>query len=203
MGSYQKNFSDFAVTAIDMLAEKTLKAQDLSSIVDSTANGPASQTAIAYASGGSYGESPTGGAARSAQYGGFATFAITTDVAGAVSAVKVIEQGPNIADVGDTIIFLADALNAAFGVSNITGDVTATIAGADLEVPSGIFRDRLPSLYVGSAGNVKVTLANDSLNGFDPTVLTGLQAGTFVPVACRRIYNTDAATTVTNLLALF
>jgi hypothetical protein len=48
-----------------------------------------------------------------------------------------------------------------------------------------------------------VTLANDSLNGFDPTVLTGLTAGTFVPVACRQIHNTDAATTVTNLLALF
>lgn len=202
MGSYQKNFSDFAVTAIDMLAEKTLKAQDLSSIVDSTANGPVSQTAIAYPSGGSYGLSPTGGAAKSAQYTG-ATFAVTTDGAGAVSAVTVIEQGHNIADSGDTIIFLADALNAAFGVSNITGDVTATLAGADLEVPDGIFRDRLPSLYVGSAGNVKVTLANDSLNGFDPIVLTGLQAGTFVPVVCRQIHNTDAATTVTNLLALF
>ena len=202
MGSYQKNFSDFAVTAIDMLAEKTLKAQDLSSIVDSTANGPASQTAIAYSSGGSYGLSPTGGAARSAQYTG-ATFAITTDGAGAVSAVTVINQGSNVATSGDTIIFNADSLNLAFGVSNITGNVTATLAGADLEKPSGIFYDRLPSLYVGSTGDVKVTLANDSLNGFDPTVLTGLTAGTFVPVACRQIHNTDAATTVTNLLALF
>lgn len=198
MGSYQNNFSDFAVSAIDMLAEQTLKAQNLSSIVDSSANAPVSKTAVAYSSGGGYGFVPGGGAARSAQYTG-AKFELTTDGAGAITAVKVIDQGPNVATSGDTIIFNADSLNLAFGVSNITGNVTATLAGSDLEKPSGIFYNRLPSLYVGSAGDVKVTLAEDT----NPIVLTGLTANTFVPVTCRQIHNTDAATTVTNLLALF
>jgi len=194
MGSYQNNFSDFAVSAIDMLAQKTLKAQNLSNLSsNNTANIAANGVAIAYASGGTY-----TGSASSAQYTG-AKFEITADGAGAVASIKVIDQGPNVGAATETIIFDAASLNLAYGVSNITGSVTATLAGSDLEVPSGVFNGRLPSVYVGSNGNLKVTLAEDT----NPITLTGLTANTFVPVTCKQIFNTDAATTVTNLVALF
>jgi len=194
MGSYQNNFSDFASSAIDMLAQKTLKAQDLSTLSsNTTANLPANGIAVAYASGGTY-----TGAASSAQNIG-ARFQITADGAGAVASIKVIVQGPNVGAATETIIFNAASLNLAYGVSNITGSVTATLAGGDLELPSGIFNGRLPSVYVGSNGNLKVTLAGDT----NPITLTGLTANTFAPITCKQIFNADAATTVTNLVALF
>ena len=115
MGSYQNNFSDFAVSAIDMLAQKTLKAQNLSNLSsNTTANIAANGVAIAYASGGTY-----TGAASSAQYTG-AKFEITADGAGAVASIKVIDQGPNVGAATETIIFDAASLNLAYGVSNIT-----------------------------------------------------------------------------------
>jgi hypothetical protein len=196
MGSYQHNFSEFAVSAIDMLASKTLAAQDLTNLSANTAaNLPASTTAIAYPSGGTY-----TGAAASPQYSG-ATFAITSSAGGAVASIKVIDRGPNVGTAAETIIFDAASLQLAFNTAAITGSVTATLAGGDLERPSGTFNGRLPSIYVGSAGNVKVTLAEDT----QPIILTGLTANTFVPMTCKQIFNlsSDTDTTVTNLLALF
>ena len=194
MGSYQNNFSDFAVSAIDMLAEQTLKAQNLSNLSSNTAaSAPLTTTAIAYASGGTY-----TGAASNAQHTG-AKFLITSDGAGAIASVKPIDQGPNVGTSGETIIFDTASLNLAFGVSTITGAVTATLAGGDLEKPNGDFDGRLPSIYVGSSGNVKVTLAEDT----NAITITGLTANTFLPITCKTIHNTDAATTVTSLIALF
>ena len=51
-------------------------------------------------------------------------------------------------------------------------------------------------LYVGVAGDVKVTTA-----GGDTVVFTGLLAGMFVPVQVLRVWNTD--TTASDIVALW
>jgi hypothetical protein len=51
-------------------------------------------------------------------------------------------------------------------------------------------------LYVGGAGDIKVTTA-----GGDTVVFTGLLAGMFVPVQVLRVWATD--TTATNIVALW
>lgn len=51
-------------------------------------------------------------------------------------------------------------------------------------------------LYVGGAGNIKVTTA-----GGDTVTFTGLLAGMFLPVQVLRVWSTD--TTATNIIALW
>jgi hypothetical protein len=51
-------------------------------------------------------------------------------------------------------------------------------------------------LYVGVAGDVKVTTA-----GGDDVVFTGILAGSFIPVQVLKVFSTD--TTATNIVALW
>lgn len=51
-------------------------------------------------------------------------------------------------------------------------------------------------LYVGGAGNIKVTTV-----GGDDVVFVGLSAGQFVPVQVKRVWSTS--TTATNIVALW
>lgn len=51
-------------------------------------------------------------------------------------------------------------------------------------------------LYVGGAGNIKVTTA-----GGDTVTFNGLLAGMFLPVQVLRVWSTD--TTATNIIALW
>ena len=53
-------------------------------------------------------------------------------------------------------------------------------------------------LYIGTAGNVKVTTA-----GGDEVEFIGVNAGTFLPVQVTRVWSTVTATAATNILALW
>ena len=59
----------------------------------------------------------------------------------------------------------------------------------------------MPSLYVGGAGNIKLTLAGDD----QPIIIKGITANSFLPLAVKRVYNltSDTDTTATDILALF
>ena len=52
------------------------------------------------------------------------------------------------------------------------------------------------TLFVGGAGNVKVTTA-----GGDTLTYLGVLAGTFIPVAVTKVFSTVNGTTATNLIA--
>lgn len=78
-----------------------------------------------------------------------------------------------------------------------TADATAPAwRGLDV-VPSDVaFIENTRSLYVGGAGNVKVTL----LSGVDIT-FSGVGAGTFMPIQVTRVFATG--TTATLIVALY
>jgi len=203
--AYQLNQSSFAGRAIELQESKTLKAANITISANTTANLPVTTSAIAYASGGTYvgsAQATTSPSTQGVQNKG-ASFLVTSDGAGAVTSIKPVIVGDNVATPGggDTIIFDADSLNYAFGVTNITGAATVTLAGGDLERPSGTFNTLGASLYVGGAGNIKLTMANDEY----PIVLKGITANTYLPILVKRVYNlsSDTETTATDILALF
>ena len=202
MGYYQKNLSDFATSGIEMQESKTLKAAGLSNLSTNTiANLPASSSAIVYATGGTYpgaASLETVATPRGVTLG--ATFLVASDGAGAVASVTVVNKGPNVGVTAQTIEFSLASLELAFGVTGVTGALTATLAGGDLERPSGIFTTKMPSLYVGGTGDVKLTLASDS----QPIVIKSIAASTFLSVSAKRIYNltSDTETTATEIIAL-
>ena len=203
MGYYQKNLSDFSTSAIELQESKTLKSAALSNLSTNTiANLPVSTSAIVYATGGTYpGAATLTTVATPRGVGLGATFLVTTDGAGAVASVTVENQGPNVGAATETITFSTATLNLAFGVTTATGALTATLAGGDLERPSGTFVTKMPSLYVGGAGNIKLTLAGDD----QPIIIKGITANSFLPLAAKRVYNltSDTDTTATDILALF
>ena len=203
--AYQLNQSSFAGSAIELQEAKTLKAANLTISGNTTANLPISTSAVAYASGGTYvgsAQATTSPSTSGVQNKG-ASFLVTSDGSGAVTTIKPVIVGDNVATAGgtDTIIFDAATLNDAFGVTNITGTATITLAGGDLERPSGTFNKLGASLYVGGAGNVKVIMANDE----QPIVIKGIAANTYLPILVKRVYNlaSDTETTATDILALF
>lgn len=53
-------------------------------------------------------------------------------------------------------------------------------------------------IYVGGAGNVKVTTANG-----DTVTFNGLQAGTVIPVQVIRVWTSGSGTTATNLIGIY
>jgi len=200
---YPKNQSDFATSAIELQEEKTLKVAALSTLSTNTiANLPASSSAIVYASGGTYpGAASVETAASPRGFTLGATFTVATDGAGAVSSVTTVNQGPNVGAATQTIVFSVANLNLAFGVTTATGALEATLAGGDLERPSGTFNGSpQPSLYVGGAGNIKLTLSSDT----QPIIIKGITANTFLPISVKRVYNltSDTDTTATDILAL-
>lgn len=52
-------------------------------------------------------------------------------------------------------------------------------------------------LYVGGAGNIAILAPGDA----SPVTLSGVPAGTFLPVSARRVYSTG--TTATGIVALY
>ena len=203
MGYYQKNLSDFSTSAIELQESKTLKAAGLSNLSTNTIAGlPASSSAIVYATGGTYpGAATLTTVATPRGVGLGATFLVASDGAGAVASVTVQNQGPNVGVAAQTIEFSLASLELAFGVTGLTGALTATLAGGDLERPSGTFVTKMPSLYVGGAGNIKLTLASDE----QPIIIKGITANSFLPIAVKRVFNltSDTETTATDILALF
>ena len=185
-----------------MCIRDRLKAAILSNLSTNTIAGlPASSTAIVYATGGTYpgaASIETVTTPRGVTLG--ATFLVTTDGAGAVTSVTVVNQGPNVGVAAQTIEFSLASLNLAFGSTGITGALTATIAGGDLDRPSGIFNEKKPALYVGGTGDIKLTLASDS----QPIVVKSIAASTILPFAVSRVYNltSDTETTATEIIAL-
>tara|TARA_B100000212_G_scaffold304007_1_gene251121 strand:+ start:466 stop:1077 length:612 start_codon:yes stop_codon:yes gene_type:complete len=203
MGYYQKNLSDFSTSAIELQESKTLKAAGLSNLSTNTIAGlPASSSAIVYATGGTYpGAATLTTIATPRGVGLGATFLVASDGAGAVASVTVQNQGPNVGVAAQTVEFSLASLELAFGVTGLTGALTATLAGGDLERPSGTFTTKMPSLYVGGAGNIKLTLAGDE----QPIIIKGITANSFLPIAVKRVFNltSDTETTATDILALF
>jgi len=53
-------------------------------------------------------------------------------------------------------------------------------------------------VYVGGAGNVKVTTANGDIVTF-----SGLNAGTVLPVQVLRVWTSGSGTTATNLIGIY
>jgi len=203
MGYYQKNLSDFSTSAIELQESKTLKAAGLSNLSTNTIAGlPASSSAIVYATGGTYpGAATLTTIATPRGVGLGTTFLVTSDGAGAVASITVQNQGPNVGVAAQTIEFSLASLELAFGVTGLTGALTATLAGGDLERPSGTFVTKMPSLYVGGAGNIKLTLTSDE----QPIIIKGITANSFLPIAVKRVFNltSDTETTATDILALF
>ena len=197
---YQKNQSDFTTSAIDLLLVSTLKAENIllanPVLTSGVANLPVNSTAIVYADGGTF----TGSATKTALgTTAGALYQVTSDGNGAVASITVVTKGPNSA-AGKTIIFSATALTQAFGVQDpaITGAITYTPAGGNLEVPSTNFTQHPVALYVGVAGDITVTLASDSTE----VKFVGVAAGTFLDVLCTSVNTAAAGTPASGLLAL-
>ncbi len=206
---------DFANLAVDLFAAGTLKVPGSSAagipigqIVDGTANLTANESRTVYASGGTF----IGSALYSTSgINTGTTYQITTDNAGAVSAIEVVSSSIiNSGIAGQTIIFDAVTLNAAFGLTTVTGNITVTTVAGDFTTPldaDGNFTapDNEAFAVFGSANgnsnyNLKVELEANQPGDF--VVIQNLGAHTFVPILARKIYVTDAATTATNLLVL-
>ena len=206
---------DFANLAVDLFATGTLKVPGSSAagipigqIVDGTANLTANESRTVYASGGTF----IGSALYSTSgINTGTTYQITTDNAGAVSAIEVVSSSIiNSGIAGQTIIFDAVTLNAAFGLTTVTGNITVTTVAGDFTTPldaDGNFTapdNEAFAVYGSASGNsrydLKVELEANQPGDF--VVMQNLGAHTFVPILARKIYVTDAATTATNLLVL-
>ena len=131
---------DFANLAIDLFASGTLKVPGSSAagipigqIVDGTANLTANESRTVYASGGTF----IGSALYSTSgINTGTTYQITTDNAGAVSAIEVVSSSIiNSGIAAQTIIFDAVTLNAAFGLTTVTGNITVTTIAGDFTTP--------------------------------------------------------------------
>lgn len=81
----------------------------------------------------------------------------------------------------------------AYRASAVTPSDTADIPSVSTQDGSG---NNGCVLYIGGAGNIKVTTA-----GGDTVTFTGLLAGMFLPVQVLRVWSTD--TTATNIIALW
>ena len=206
---------DFANLAVDLFATGTLKVPGSSAagipigqIVDGTANLTANESRTVYASGGTF----MGSALYSTSgINTGTTYQITTDNAGAVSAIEVVSSSIiNSGIAGQTIIFDAVTLNAAFGLTTVTGNITVTTVAGDFTTPldaDGNFTapdNEAFAVYGSASGNsrydLKVELEANQPGDF--VVMQNLGAHTFVPILARKIYVTDVATTATNLLVL-
>ena len=206
---------DFANLAVDLFATGTLKVPGSSAagipigqIVDGTANLTANESRTVYASGGTF----MGSALYSTSgINTGTTYQITTDNTGAVSAIEVVSSSIiNSGIAGQTIIFDAVTLNAAFGLTTVTGNITVTTVAGDFTTPldtDGNFTapdNEAFAVYGSASGNsrydLKVELEANQPGDF--VVMQNLGAHTFVPILARKIYVTDVATTATNLLVL-
>lgn len=81
----------------------------------------------------------------------------------------------------------------AYRAADVTPNDSADIPSVSTQDGSG---NNGCVLYIGGAGNIKVTTA-----GGDTVTFTGLLAGMFLPVQVLRVWSTD--TTATNIIALW
>jgi len=80
------------------------------------------------------------------------------------------------------------------------GPDTSLQAGAAIAVSPSDSTDltyTANALYIGTSGNVRVTLRDDT----NPVTFTAVPAGTIIPIYVARVYATG--TTASNILALF
>ena len=108
-------------------------------------------------------------------------------------------------------------MSNAFGVQApaITGALTITLLAGDLQRPfsggtgaavDGIYEAEPNSgggfgIYAASQGNIKVELISAPPN--QTVTIVGIPVGTVLDGLYRKIHTTDAATTVTGILALY
>jgi len=210
-------------------------------------NLPVSATFTAFASGGTFlgsaQERPTAGY-QTKDIG--TSYRLTTDGGGAITNVVVAQSrpngsaqeaavtapinpgaGPNMGVAAQTIIFNAASITSAIAAAGlvstdgnpITGALTVTLAGTDLQRPfsggtgaatDGVYEADLQSgaaafgLYIdGAAGgsSIKVELAAAPPN--QTITLSGILQGTTLDGLFRKVYTTDAATTATTIIALY
>ena len=240
---YQQNQSDMFTNAVDILSSATLRSIDLSGSSGSTLSGnvPVSSTVVAYASGGTFlgsAQLSTAGPGTGVQNNRFgASYLLTTSAGGVINAIIPVQTrpngsilgaatttpinpgaGPNLGVIGQTILFNAASITTAFGSGNdgnpITGVLTVTLIGADLQFPrSGTVNGAVESvyepepnsgggfgIYAGVGGNIKVELVGAPAN--QTVLITGIQPGTIVNGLFRKIY-IGANTTATGILALY
>jgi len=139
---------------------------------------------------------------------------VQTRPAGATSAPENPGAGPNLGAATQTIVFDAASLNKAFGQTNITGSLSIALAGTDLQPPTsgtdagtdGVYEaDPLSNgsfgLYVGGTGDIKLELVGAVTN--QTVTIKSIPAGTVLPLQARKILIGDAATTATEILALY
>ena len=235
---FPKNITTNATHAVDVLLVGTLRSQGalIASEANNFANLPASTEVIVTASGGTFLGSAfatTRGPGTGEQNNATgAQYAIRTDNTGAVDRIQVIQSrpngsiqgaavaaapfnpgsGPNMAAVGQTILFDAATMTAAFGIQApaITGLSTVTLRAVDLQAPfsgaaagtDGIYEAEggSCSVYVGAGTGIKVELVSAPPN---QTITITAVPGTVLPFSVRKIYTTDTATTATQIIALY
>ena len=157
-----------------------------------------------------------------------ASYEIEADGAGAITNVRVVQTrpagatsaptnpgaGPNLGANTQTIVFDATSLNNAFGQTNITGSLSIALAGTDLQPPTsgtdagtdGVYEADPQSngsfgLYVGATGDIKLELVGALTN--QTVTIKSIPAGTILPLQARKILIGDAATTASEILALY
>ena len=129
-------------------------------------------------------------------------FIMTTGTTTATTATKLVDSGATFTtsvEVGNIVVNTTD--NTMTNITAIDSDTTLSVD--DDIFTSGetytIYKQAETGgaiLYVGGAGNIKLTTSSGSILTFN-----GLNAGTFVPVQTIKVFNTG--TTATNIIALW
>jgi len=157
-----------------------------------------------------------------------AYYSIETDGAGAITNVRVVQTrpngsataptnpgaGPNLGAATQTIVFDAASLNKAFGQTNITGSLSIALAAGDLQKPTSGYSTAADEvydtdqelgkcfgLYVGGTGDIMLELVGAQEN--QTVTIKSIPAGTVLPLLARKILVGNAATTASEILALY
>ena len=93
--------------------------------------------------------------------------------------------------------------HSAYNIPTVTGTNTENTYPANLVDDSQVTLSRGACIYVGVAGNVKVTMESGEI-----VLFTGVTAGSFLPILALVVHGpnvggTNAGTTATDLVALF
>ena len=157
-----------------------------------------------------------------------AAYTIQTNGAGAITNIRVVQSrrsgattaptnpgaGPNLGAATQTIVFDAASLNKAFGQTNITGGVSVALAAGDFQRPTSGFSTATNEvyeadqeiagsfgLYVGTTGDIMLELISAPVN--QTVTIKSIPAGTVLPLLARKILVGNAATTASEILALY
>ena len=129
-------------------------------------------------------------------------FILTSGTTTATTADKLVDAGAaftTTVEVGSIIINTTDGTKTT--VTAVDSDTTLSVADNIMTTGEGYTIYQYSEtggaiLYIGGAGNVKLTTSSGSVLTFN-----SLNAGTFVPVQTVRVWSTG--TTATNILALW